>query len=82
MNQTQGIDRASLLSEANGMIAEHELAFPGLTATDVEQNGDVLVFRGDYFLDEQGLPTARSTQVFNVFKFLATTLSARYHLEE
>lgn len=80
--QTQSVDKAALLEIANGMIADHEDYFPGLSATDVEQKGDVLVFRGDYFLDEQGLPGRKSTVVFNVFKFLATELSPLYHLQE
>ena len=33
-----------------------------------------------YFLDEQGLPTAKSTAVFNMFKHLAHVLSEKYHL--
>ncbi|WP_336140258.1 DUF2498 family protein [Erwinia sp. CGal63] len=81
MKQTQAIDKAALLQKANEMIAGHEDFFPGLSATDVEQKGEVLVFRGDYFLDEQGLPGAKSTVVFNVFKFLATELSPLYHLQ-
>ncbi|RRZ95689.1 DUF2498 family protein [Erwinia sp. 198] len=82
MKHTQAIDKSALLQKANELIAEHKDFFPGLSATDVEQKGDVLVFRGDYFLDEQGLPGSKSTVVFNVFKFLATELSPLYHLQE
>ncbi|KAB8313617.1 DUF2498 family protein [Erwinia endophytica] len=82
MNQTEAIDKAALLKKANEMMTQHEHYFTGLTATDVEQKGDVLVFRGDYFLDEQGLPGEKSTAAFNVFKFLAVALSSRYHLQE
>jgi len=52
----------------------------GMVATDVEQKNGVLVFRGEYFMDEQGLPTAKTTAVFNMFKYLAHQLSAKYHL--
>lgn len=82
MSQTESIDRARLIAQANEMIVQHEHYFEGMTVTDVEQNGDVLVFRGDYFLDDNGLPTAKSTQVFNVFKSLAQALSSRYRLTE
>jgi len=82
VNQTEAIDKADLLQKANEMIAQHEHYFSGLTATDVEQKGDVLVFRGDYFLDEQGLPGEKSTIVFNVFKFLAVALSSHYYLRQ
>lgn len=78
---TQPIEREPLLEIANALIAEHQDYFAGLQATDVEQNGDILVFRGEYFLDQQGLPTSKSTTVFNVFKFLAQQLSSQYHLK-
>ncbi len=79
--ETQPISAAELLVKANAMLAEHEDYFRGVEATAVEQNGDVLVFRGNYYLDEQGLPTSRSTIVFNLFKFLAQQLSSQYHLQ-
>ncbi|MCU5775701.1 DUF2498 family protein [Erwiniaceae bacterium BAC15a-03b] len=79
---TQPIDAAALLVKANALIVEHENYFAGMEATGVEQSGNILVFRGNYFLDEQGLPTSKSTTVFNVFKFLALQLSAQYHLKE
>lgn len=79
---TQPIDRESLLVEANKIIREHEDFMQGMKATDVEQKSGVLVFRGEYFLDEQGLPTAKSTAVFNMFKHLAHVLSEKYHLQD
>ena len=82
MNQTQTINREGLLRIANEMMANHKDYFQGLEATDVEQKGDVLIFRGNYFLDEQGLPGEKSTVVFNVFKFLAVELSPLYELEK
>ena len=69
--ETQPIDRETLLKE-------NTLA--GIEATGVTQRNGVLVFTGDYFLDEQGLPTAKSTAVFNMFKHLAHVLSEKYHL--
>ncbi len=77
---TQAIDRATLLAEANKLIREHDDTLAGIEATGVEQRNGVLVFSGDYFLDEQGLPTPRSTAVFNMFKYLAHALSDKYHL--
>jgi hypothetical protein len=82
MNQTQMIDRDNLLALANEMIADHKDYFSGLAATDVEQKGDLLIFRGDYFLDEQGLPGEKSTVVFNVFKYLTVQLSPNYTLKK
>ena len=77
---TQPIDRATLLAQANKMIREHEDYIAGMVATDVEQKNGVLVFRGEYFMDEQGLPTAKTTAVFNMIKYLAHQLSETYHL--
>lgn len=77
---TQAISRQALLEKANTLIREHDDYFAGLEADEVIQQGDVLVFRGPFFLDDEGLPTAKTTAVFNVFKYLALTLSSRYHL--
>lgn len=80
-NDTAPISRQALLEEANLLIKNHEDFIHGIEATDVEQKGDVLVFRGEFFLDENGLPTRKTTAVFNMFKHLAHVLSAKYHLE-
>ena len=79
---THPIDRETLLIEANKIIREHEDTLAGIVATGVTQRNGVLVFSGDYFLDEQGLPTAKSTAVFNMFKYLAHELSDKYHLAD
>ncbi|QKJ87282.1 DUF2498 family protein [Paramixta manurensis] len=79
-NETDAIAPDALLEKANALIREHDDYFAGLEATAVEQNGNLLIFRGNYFLDENGLPTSKSTAVFNVFKFLTVELSAKYHL--
>ena len=71
--ETQPIDRETLLKEANKIIREHEDTLAGIEATGVTQRNGVLVFTGDYFLDE-------STAVFNMFKHLAHVLSEKYHL--
>jgi hypothetical protein len=77
---TQPIDRQTLLEKANKLIREHEDTLAGIEATDVVQRNGILVFSGEFYLDEQGLPTAKSTAVFNMFKYLAHALSEKYHL--
>ena len=79
---TQPIDRQTLLEKANKLIREHEDTLAGIEATDVVQRNGVLVFSGEFYLDEQGLPTAKSTAVFNKFKYLAHELSDKYHLAD
>ncbi len=76
----ESISHQALLEIANQLIREHDDYFVGLEANEVIQQSDVLVFRGPYFLDEKGLPTAKTTTVFNVFKHLAVVLSAQYRL--
>ncbi|STF82226.1 protein [Escherichia coli] len=79
--ETQPIDRETLLKEANKIIREHEDTLAGIEAH--RRHASVMAcwyFTGDYFLDEQGLPTAKSTAVFNMFKHLAHVLSEKYHL--
>jgi hypothetical protein len=78
----QPIDRHSLLAEANRIIREHDDFIQGIEATDVTERNGVLVFSGEYFLDEQGLPTPKSTAVFNMFKHLAHVLSEKYTLAD
>ncbi|PWC12667.1 hypothetical protein B4923_09000 [Brenneria roseae subsp. americana] len=74
------IDRQSLLAEANSIIQNHDDYLHGMLAESVEQKNDVLVFRGEFFLDDNGLPTLKTTAVFNMFKHLAQVLSEKYYL--
>ncbi|WP_340616941.1 YciN family protein [Xenorhabdus entomophaga] len=78
--ETMPIKREQLLKEANEIIKNHEDFIQGIYAESVEQKDGVLVFKGEYFLDESGLPTAKSTAVFNMFKHLAHILSEKYSL--
>ena len=63
-----------ILALANKMIQS-------MKADSVIQNGEVLVFKGEFFLDEEGLPTAKTNAVFNMFKKVTTTLSKQYKLK-
>ncbi|MEE8747232.1 MAG: DUF2498 family protein, partial [Rahnella inusitata] len=49
---TSAISREALLVEANKVIREHEDYMQGMIATEVEQKGNVLVFRGEFFMDD------------------------------
>lgn len=74
------ITRHSLLEEANCIIQNHDDYLHGMIATGVTQKNGILVFSGDFFLDEDGLPTLKTTAVFNMFKHLAHELSEKYIL--
>ncbi len=82
MKQKQPIARNALLELANQLIREHDDYLAGMEAMDVEEKHGVLIFKGHYFLDDQGLPTPRTTAVFNIFKFLAHKLSPDYTLAD
>lgn len=76
------IDRQALLTEANMLIKNHDDYLHGMEANDVEQKNGILIFRGEYFLDQDGLPTLKTTAVFNMFKHLAHVLSEKYYLAD
>ncbi|CDG21330.1 Protein yciN [Xenorhabdus poinarii G6] len=78
--ETLPVKRDQLLKKANEIMIKHEDFIPGMYVDKVEQRGGIFVFRGEYFLDENGLPTAKSTAVFNMFKHLAHLLSEKYYL--
>ncbi|MDW6093190.1 YciN family protein [Vibrio rhizosphaerae] len=81
MSNKKIISVSDLLMIANQLIQEHEHYIEGMRAEAVEEKDDVLVFKGNYFLDEQGLPTAKTTAVFNMFKYLAHQLSKEFTLQ-
>ncbi|BFO10310.1 hypothetical protein GGER_28200 [Serratia rubidaea] len=71
-NTTLPINRKALLEEANNIIRQHEDYLHGMIATDVEQKNGVLVFRGEYFLDPDGLPTAKPRRCLICLNILPT----------
>ena len=81
METKEPIAKASLLELANQIMKEHDDYLAGMAVTDVNEKSGVLVFKGEYFLDDQGLPTAKTTAVVNVYKGLAQALSPQYTLE-
>jgi hypothetical protein len=51
-----------------------------MQADSVEQKNGILIFKGEFFFDEQGVPSPKTMAVFNMFKYLAQTLSGQYQL--
>lgn len=78
MSDKKTISEFELLLIANNLIQEHEGYIDGMRATSVEEKDDVLIFKGEYFLDANGLPTPNTTAVFNMFKYLAHVLSKEF----
>ncbi|EDL51413.1 hypothetical protein VSAK1_04017, partial [Vibrio mediterranei AK1] len=64
MSQKTAITEFDLLLIANQIIQEHDDFIEGMRADSVEEKDGVLVFKGNYFLDDKGLPTEKTTAVF------------------
>ncbi|CAH6785489.1 protein YciN [Vibrio chagasii] len=71
-----------LLLIANQIIQSHDDYIEGMRANSVVEKDDVLVFKGEYFLDSNGMPTENTTAVFNMFKYLAHHLSKEFTLQQ
>ncbi|MGC9421093.1 YciN family protein [Vibrio sp.] len=82
MSDKKSISQFDLLLIANQLIQEHEQYIEGMRAESVEEKEQVLVFKGPYFLNDDGLPTEKTTAVFNMFKYLAHHLSKEFSLQK
>lgn len=81
MSDKKPISEFELLLIANNLIQEHDAYIEGMRATSVEEKDEVLIFKGEYFLDSNGLPTPNTTAVFNMFKYLAHVLSKEFTIK-
>ncbi|NVD06278.1 DUF2498 family protein [Vibrio sp. JPW-9-11-11] len=82
MSEKKIISENELLMIANHIIQSHDDYIEGMRADSVEEKDEVLVFKGNYFLDDKGMPTAQTTSVFNMFKYLAHHLSKEFTLKK
>ncbi|MCX2760847.1 YciN family protein [Vibrio cyclitrophicus] len=71
-----------LLLIANQIIQSHDDYIEGMRANSVVEKDDVLIFKGEYFLDSNGMPTENTTAVFNMFKYLAHHLSKEFTIQQ
>ena len=69
------------LKIANDLIKSDYEYMDGMRADSVTQNGEVLVFKGEFFLNNDGIPTAKTNAVFNMFKKITTIMSKQYKLK-
>lgn len=80
-NNIQYITKDELIEKANDIIQKHDDFIHGMFVDTVEQHRDTLVFKGEFFLDTNGIPTTKSTAAFNMYKHLSHILSEQYHLK-
>lgn len=76
----QKIKRAELIVLANVQLPEHEDFIAGIEVQSVAEQHGVITFKGESFLDENGLPTANSMIAFNLYKWLCHHFSNKYIL--
>lgn len=81
MSNKKTVSEFDLLLIANQIIQDSDGYIEGMHADSVIEKDDVLVFKGQYFLDKNGLPTTNTTAVFNMFKYLALNLSKEFTLQ-
>lgn len=80
MSQQNAISQFELLLIANQIIQDHDDYIEGMRATAVEEKDGVLIFKGEYFLQD-GMPTTHTPAAFNMFKYLAHHLSKEFTLK-
>ena len=78
----QYITKKELIEKANNIIQKHDDYIHGMFVDNVEQHRDTLVFKGEFFLDDNGIPSIKSTAAFNMYKHLAHILSEQYRLSD
>jgi hypothetical protein len=82
MSNKKPISQFDLLLIANQIIQDHDDFIEGMRATSVVEKDMVLIFKGEYFLTDEGLPSEKTPAAFNMFKYLAHHLSPEFTLCE
>lgn len=82
MSERQIIAKADLIEIANKIMKECKDYVDGIEVQDIRNSNEAFVFSGEYYLNEDGTPSAKTLAVFNVFKFLNHNLAPLYILEE
>lgn len=80
INDKQPITSADLIVLANAQLPKHEDFIAGVNVQSIAEQHGVITFKGESFLDENGLPTAKSMIAFNLYKWLCHHFSNKYTL--
>ena len=64
------IAKNDLIAIANKIMKECDDYVEGIEVIDVRNSNEAFVFSGEYYLNDDGTPSAKTLAVFNVFKFL------------
>ncbi|WP_160060988.1 DUF2498 family protein [Psychromonas sp. L1A2] len=79
-NDKQTINSENIIKLANAQLPEHEDFIEGIKVERVSEQHGVITFKGESFLDAEGLPTAKSMVAFNLYKWLCHHFSNKYTL--
>jgi len=79
-NDKQEINSADIIKLANAQLPEHEDFIEGVKVDSVSEQHGVITFKGESFLDADGLPTEKSMAAFNLYKWLCHHFSNKYTL--
>ena len=74
------VSREEVIRPANAMIKKDWEYMDGMEVTEALQRDEAIVLRGEFFLDEQGLPTPKTNAVFNMFHRVSVELSRKYRI--
>ena len=76
------VSREEIIRLANEMIKKDWEYMDGMEVTSAMQRDAAIVLRGEFFLDDQGLPTPKTNAVFNMFHRVSVELSRKYRIDE
>ena len=79
-DKKQKVTPSDLIAMANAQLSEHDDFIEGVKVESVSEQHGVITFKGESFLDDDGLPTAKSTIAFNLYKWLCHHFSNKYTL--
>ena len=82
MTEKTRISQGDIISLASETIQGFSEYIPGMTISSAQQEGEVIIFRGETFLDEYGLPTDTSKIAFSLYASLSDKYSETYQLTE
>jgi hypothetical protein len=78
--EKQTVTAQALIELANEALKTHQDYVEGVKVHQVTQMPGTLIFKGESFLDHDGLPTLKSTQAFNLYKWLSHQFKDKYQL--
>ncbi len=74
------ISSSELLIQANGVLLNFPDFIEGMEVINAQQEGDKIIFRGEFFLNGLGMPTEKTQTSFEAYEYLSRFFSDNYCL--